>query len=281
MAVAGSACLLAAGCSSSLPRSVTGAPVLHVVTALYPLAQAAALIGQGKAEVTDVVPAGANPLLYQLTPAQVSQVRSAGLAVGIGGGFQPSFSAAAGGAPAAALLPPAGGNPYLWLDPGTMGRTVTDLAEAMERADPAAATLYRRNASSLQAQISSLGIDFSSTLSTCPDTTLITPDPAFTTMSGSYGLKNVVVGAGAGPAQVADATAALTAGRTRAAVTEPWVDNSGVRAVAAAAHVPLRELDTLAGAPAGGWPPGANYFALMEQNLGTLSGILGCPSPNQ
>lgn len=275
------ACLVAGGCGNSLPSTVSNAPVLHVVTAVYPLAQAASLIGQGKATIADVVPDGANPLQYQLTPAQESQVRSAGLAVGIAGGFQPSFSGAAGATPARALLPPAAGNPYLWLDPATMGRVVTVLAAAMEAADRPAAALFRRNASSLQAQIASLGIDYSSTLSTCPDTTLITPDGAFATMAAAYGLRDLVVEARTAPTQLAAARAALTAGRTRAVVGEPWVDDSGVEALAASTHVALRQVDTLAGAPAGGWPSGANYFSLMEQDLGTLSGVLGCSSPSQ
>lgn len=281
LALAAGACLFAGGCGDSLPGTVSNAPVLSVVTALYPLAQAASLIGQGKAAITDVVPEGANPLRYQLTPAQESQVRSSGLAVGIAGGFQPSFSGAAGAAPARALLPPAAGNPYLWLNPATMGRVVTALAAAMEAADRPAAALFRRNASSLQAQIASLGIDYSSTLSTCPDTTLITPDGAFGTMAAAYGLQDLVVGRVTAPAQAAAARADLAAGRTRAVVDEPWVDDAAVEALAASTHVVLRPVDTLAGAPAGGWPSGANYFSLMEQDLGALSGILGCSSPSQ
>lgn len=253
-----------------------------MVTALYPLAQAAEQIGRDKAAVTDVVPTGANPLQYQLSAGQVAAVRSAGLAVGVGGGFQPSFAAAAEGARSVLLLPPpAGGDPYLWLDPASMGRAVSVLVMAMAKADPPAAALFRRNASSLQAQISSLGIDYSSILTACPYNVLITPDRAFTTMAKSYGLQSVVVGAGSPPSTVSTATATVTAGHARAVASEPWVDDSGVRAVATAAHVALRPLDTLVGAPGGGWPPGANYFALMEQDLAGLSAILACPPPSQ
>lgn len=271
-----------AGCGTSLPRSVSQAPVLRVVTGLYPLARVADLIGQGKAAVTDVVPAGADPLRYQLTAAQRAAVRSAGLVIEVGGGFQPSFEAAASGARAVSKLQPAGGaSPYVWLDPHDMSRVVGAIASAMEAADPAAAALYRRNTSSLQAQVSSLDIAYSSTLSACPDTTLITPDNAFGTMAASYGLKDIVVGAPSVASQIEAAARALQAGQTTSVITQPWVDNSGVTAVAASANAKVRSVDTLAGPPSGGWPAGADYFSLMEQNLSTLGSILGCASPGQ
>ncbi len=273
---------VAASCGNSLPPSVSRAPVLSVATGLYPLAQIANLIGQNKAVVTDVVPSGADPLTYRLNPAETDQVRSAGLVIEIGGGFQPSFEAAASGARTVSKLRPAGtASPYVWLDPHTLGGFVSTVAAAMEAADPAAAPLYRANAASLRAQISSLDISYSSTLSTCPDTTLITPDNAFSTMAASYGLTDIIVGAPSVASQIQAATQALQAGRTTSVITEPWVDNSGVTAVAAAASARVRSLDTLAGPPAGGWPAGANFFGLMEQNLSTLGSILGCASPSQ
>ena len=271
-----------AGCGNSLPRSVSGAPTLQVATGVYPLGQIAGLIGQEKARSTDVVPGGADPLRYQLTPVQARQVRSAGLVLEVGGGFQPSFETAASGARTVVKVRPAGpASPYVWLDPHTFNQAVGAIASAMEAADPEAAPLFRRNASSLQAQVSSLDIAYSSTLSACPDTTLITPDRAFSSMATSYSLQNIVVGAPSVASQVEAATQALAAGRTTSVITEPWVDNSGVTAVAASANAKVHSLDTLVGPPSGGWPSGADYFSLMEQDLGTLSSILGCPSPGQ
>lgn len=271
----------AAGCTHPLPGSVAGAPVLEVATGLYPLGQAASLIGQTKVKVLDVVPDGSNPFTYTLGAGEAAAVHRAGLAVEVGGGLQPSFEAAAGGARAVVAVRSAAGagaaaNPYVWLDPATMGRVVTAVAGAMERADPPAAPLFRRNAATLQQEISSLAIDYSSTLAPCPGTTLVTPDTAFSAMAASSGRHTVVVGAGAGAAEVAAAARTVQQVTATPVIREPWVDDSGVAAVAAAARVKLRTLDTLAGAPAGGWPHGAGYFALMEQNLGTLSSLLGC-----
>lgn len=272
--------LVAAGCSRPLPGSVNKAPVLDVVTGLYPLGEAVQLIGQNKVQVTDVLPEGVNPFSYTLSPSEIAQVHGAGLAVEVGGGFQPSFEAAAAGARAVSSVRSAatgpGASPYVWLDPATMGRVVTAIAASMARADPAAAPLFHRNATSLQAEISSLGIDYSSTLSACPGTVLVTPDDAFNSMAAAYGRRTVVVGPAPSSAQVAAAARTVQQVTSTPVVTEPWVNDDGVAAVAAAAHVKLRTLDTLAAFPAGGWPSGADYFSLMEQNLGTLSSLLGC-----
>ncbi len=278
-AAAASLLLLVAGCSNPLPGSVAKAPVLEVTTALYPLAEAAQLIGQNKVRVSDVVPDGANPFTYAPSAAQITAIRHAGLVLEIGGGFQTSFETAATGAPAVASLrtvAPPGGSPYVWLDPATMRRAVNAAAAAMEKADPAAAALFRRNATSLDAEISSLGIDYSSTLSACPGTVLVTPDNAFATMAASYGRRTIVMGPAPSAAQVTAAARTVQQVTSTPVIAEPWVDDDGVSAVATAAHISLRTLDTLAGVPAGGWPSGGNYFSLMEQNLGTLSSLLGC-----
>jgi ABC-type Zn uptake system ZnuABC Zn-binding protein ZnuA len=262
---------------------VSAAPVLKVATGLYPLARMAALVGGAKATVTDVVPAGADPFTYRLPAPAAAEVHQAGLAVEVGGRIQPSFEAAAAGARAVASLGSrAGGSGgYVWLDPTSMGRAVASLAAAMERADPAAGPLYRRNLSSLQARIASLGGDYSSTLGTCPNPVLVTPDDALDATAASYGIKVVVAGPRPSPAAVAAAVADLRAAGTGAVLTEPWVDNAGVDAVASAGSAALHAFDTLAGPPPGGWPRGAGYFALMEQNLGTLSGALGCGGGTQ
>lgn len=275
------AALLIGGCRGSLPRAVSDAPVLQVATAFYPLAQVAALIGQEKVRVADVVPPGTDPLTYQLSGADRETVAAAGLAVEVDTGFQASFAAAAHRSRMVVQVGNGGSDQFVWLDPDAMKQAVGDLAQAMEGADPNAAALYRRNATSLQARISSLGIDYSSTLATCPGTTIVEPNHAFDDLAGSYGLKTVVIGPHPSADRAAAAVNALRTSTASAALSEPWVDDSGIRSVAAVARVAVRTVDNLAGPPPGGWPHGEDYFGLMEQNLGVLGQALGCGSQNQ
>lgn len=278
--------LAATGCSSSLPGSAAGAPVLAVATGLWPLAQAAQLVGGDKAAVDDLVPPGSDPLTYEPGAAGGRVLQGAGLVLEVGGGMQPAFESAAGSAPHVMQLrgvaaPGSPSTPYVWLDPAGMGRVVSAVATAMERADPPAAPLFRRNAEGVQAQIQSLGIDFSSTLSTCPGTTVVSADDAFSAMAHDYGLTDRVVGADPPAAAVAAVQAEAAGGRKVAVVREPWVAATGVERVAAASGLPLHDIDTLAGAPTDGTPSEDTYFARMEQLLGRLGGALGCNTAEQ
>ncbi len=271
--------LVGAGCGAA--PSSTAAPAIRVVTGLYPLAQTIEQVGGGTVSVTDVVPAGADPRTYQLKPAQIAAVHHASLAVEMDG-FQPSFAAAAAGAPAVVDVGARLGtdDPYVWLDPDLMGRAVTVIAAALAAANPPAAGVYRKNAEGFAAEMKSTGIDYESTLSTCPRRTIATADGAFADVARQYGLEDLIVGAAEEPppTEVASATGQVKAAGLTTVFAEPFVPAATVQAVAAAAHASVRNLDPLSGPPPGGWPHHPDYIQLLEQNLGALSAALGCPN---
>lgn len=271
-------------CSSSLPKSINAAPVLSVATGLWPLAQAARQIGGDKAAVVDVVPPATDPFSFQPDPSQARILTGSGLVLEVGGGFQPGVEAAAVGAPAVTPVAVDIGatDPYVWLDPASMAKAVTVIERAMAAADPAAASLFRRNASDLQNEIQSLGIDYSSTLSACPGTALVTPDAAFTAMAEAYGLTDRVVGSHPSPTQVNSEKIDIQSGRPTGVIVQPWVDNQGVEQVASAAGVRSHAVDTLATTPTNPVGTGQDpYFASMEQLLGQLTKSLGCSTSEQ
>jgi zinc transport system substrate-binding protein len=286
-AATGAALISTAGtfaCSSALPKSIGAAPVLSIATGLWPLAQVARQIGGDKAAVVDVVPPATNPFTFQPNPSQTRIMTGSGLVLEIGSGFQPGVEAAAVGAPVIARIAGSIGarDPYVWLDPATMGKAVSAIERAMAAADPGAAPLFQRNASDLQNEIQSLGIDYSSTLSACPGTSLVTPDDAFTATASAYGLTDRVVRAHPAPAQVNAEKVEIQAGRATGVIAEPWVDNSGVEQVAAAAGVRTHSIDTLATTPTSASGTGQDpYFASMEAILGQLTKALGCSTSEQ
>ena len=270
-------------CSSPLPKSVSDAPVLSVATGLWPLAQAASEVGGSKVVVVDVVPAGADPLTFDPDPAQARVLQGAGLVLEVGGGFQAGLERAAAGARAVTAVGTDLGasDPYVWLDPATMVRVVQDVSRAMTAANPAAGALYRRNAHTFESEIESIGQDYSSTLSTCPGTRIITPDRAFSAMAGAYGLSDRVVPAAPRPDVLAAAKSELETGSVVAVLSQPWVDNSGVEQVAAASKAPVHAVDTLAGTPTVTAAGQGTYFAQMEHLLGQISAALGCNPTEQ
>ncbi len=270
---------IASACSTSA-AAPKGTPSIAVVTGLYPLAQAIEQIGGTTVTVTDVVPAGDDPTTYQLSPAQVGAVQRSALVVEVGG-LQPSLDAAAAGARTVLDLRAklATKDAYLWLDPTLMRQAVSVIEVALAGANPGAAASYRANAEGFGASVTSTGIDYQSTLATCPRQTIATANDAFAGLAQRYGLTDQVLGAGAAPSPelVAAGARRVTAAGLTTVFSEPFVSSATVAAVAAAAGAKVRALDPLTGPPPGGWPAKVDYIQLMESNLAALSSALGCP----
>jgi ABC-type Zn uptake system ZnuABC Zn-binding protein ZnuA len=264
---------LLASCSA-ISSSAAKAPVLDVVTGLYPLAEAVSQIGQSKVTVVDIVPAASNPRTYQPTAADKSLMNNAGLVLEVGGGLQPPFEAAATASSHVLALggaPPSG--PYPWVDPAGMDAYVNRIESAMAAADPEASSLFKAGAQAFEAEVDSTGIDYQNTLAVCPRTTIFTADDAFSAMAAAYGLHDVVVGTSPlSQSAVSALSAQVHTSGAGDVFEEPWAGAAAVRAVAAVTDVGVRTLDTLVGASAGG----TTYIQLLEANLSQLNDALAC-----
>lgn len=279
-----SAAVLAAssGCGASTSRAANNSASFEVVTSGYPLAQAAAFIAGGKALVTDIVPAGSNPFAFEPSPEQVSEVQRAGLFVFTGATVQPGFSSAASVAHHKVDLSSATSEPFFWLDPPAMRAAVQIIETAMEKADPADAGTFRSGERDLVVELDSTGIDYQSTLSTCPRRTIFATDNAFADLAKRYDLNYHSLGTASSdaPGSLAADSAAVRSSGATAIFAETWVGDSRVTLVAHSAGMKVRTLDTLLASPPGGWPRQATYLRLLESNLGQLSDALGCASSN-
>lgn len=282
LAVGAALVTASSGCGDSTPRAATNPASFEIVTSSYPLAQAAAFIAGGKARVTDLVPAGSNPFAFEPDPVQVSEVQRAGLFVFTGASVQPGFAPAATVAPHQVDVSSAISEPYFWLDPPAMRAAVHIIETAMENADPANAATFRSGARDLEVELDSTGIDYQSTLSTCPRRTIFAADNAFADLAKRYDLTYHTLGAASsqGSGSLAAESAAVRSSGATAIFAESWVGDSRVNLVAQSAGAKVRTLDTLLAPPPGGWPRQATYVTLLESNLGHLSDALGCASSN-
>jgi zinc transport system substrate-binding protein len=275
------AAVLGAGCGTTH----VDAPVLTVVTSLYPLAQAVSEVGAAQVHVVDLATANVDPRTMTLSPEQVTEVHRAALVVDIGGGFQPSVEAVARGAKRVlALLPALGGtDPYVWLDPSLMQRASTLVQDALTSAEPAAKAVFADGQEDLVAELSSLAIDFQNSLSDCPESTFVTSDGAFTRMATQYGVVDRAIGTSSDPdtAQVTTAAAAITSSHSVTAFEEPYVSNTFLSVAAQAAGVKVRTLNTIETPPASGSRAEVAYSNLMEDDLSAITSALQCPSMDQ
>lgn len=272
--------LIAAGCGNAASR--VNAPVLTVVTSLYPLAQAVSEVGGSQVRVIDLARPDVDPRTMSLNPAELREVRQAALVVDIGDGFQPAVESAAKGARRTlALLPALGGtNPYIWLDPVLMEKVATLVRNALTGVEPAAHSVFATGAEDLVSEASSLDIDFESSLSVCPETTFVTSDDAFARMAARYGIKDDAVGTTSEPdaAEVKAAVSDITGSRSVTAFSEPYVNDTLISVAAQAAGVNVRTLSTLETPPPSGSRAEVSYSNQMEIDLHTLTDALGCPT---
>ncbi len=106
-----------------------------------------------------------------------------------------------------------------------MSRAVIVIGAALAAANPPAAGVYRKNAQGFAAEVRSTGIDYESTLSTCPRRTIATADGAFAAIARQYDLSDLILGAATNPspAQVAKAAQQVTAAGLTTVFSEPFV----------------------------------------------------------
>jgi zinc transport system substrate-binding protein len=275
------AAVLVAGCGVTH----VDAPILTVVTSVYPLAQAVEDVGAAQVKVVDLARAEVNPRTMVLTPAQVRQVHDASLVVDVGDGFEPSVEAAAKGAPhVLQLLPAVGGtNPYIWLDPHLMERVAIMLETALTGREPAARAVFSDGEEVLASELQSLDIDYENSLSDCPHKTFVTADDAFSRLATRYDVTDHAAGVGTNPDAdtVRAAAAAISATGTVTAFTEPYVAGTTLTAAANLAGVKVRSLNTLVTPPASGSPATVTYSNMMEEDLTSIAGALQCASIGQ
>ena len=253
-----------------------------VVAAFYPLAFAAEQVGA--TDVETLVPPGAEPHEFELSPRDVRHVRDASLVVYLGRGFQPAVEAAIRDRDGPsldvldglALMRRAGGSatpdPHVWLDPvryAAIGRAI-----ARARGDAGTAADFER-------RLSELDRAFRRGLAHCRRRELVTSHAAYGYLAARYGLRQLpLVGltpeAEPSPKDVERLVSEVRASGATTVFTEPLVSSRLAESVAREAGVTTAVLDPVEGITAEHADAGGDYFSVMRANLTTLRMALGC-----
>ena len=162
IAIAGAACM---GETESPPEAPGR---IRVVASIAPLADFVQQVGGDHVQVITLVPPGASPHTYELTPAQVEQVARAKVLVlnGVKLEYWADKLVQSAGNPNLIVVDTsrgigimagetagAGGNPHIWLDPRNAIVQVEHIRAALLRVDPAHADNYRANAKRYSAEL--------------------------------------------------------------------------------------------------------------------------------
>jgi zinc transport system substrate-binding protein len=262
-----------------------------VVTAFYPLEEAARRVGGDGVAVTDLTPPGVEPHDLELSPADLEAMTGADLVLYLGAGFQPAVEDALAAAREAAtvdvleaigdealLADPEGEfarDPHVWLDPARYAAVVRATADALSRVDPAAAAGYAERAEAFAAELSALDEEFAATLGSCERDLLVTGHEAFGYLADAYGLEQVGISgvspeAEPGPQRLAEIRALVDREGVTTVFAEDTLPVDAVRTIATETGATIDTLDTLETRASG------DYRSRMRANLRALAEGLGC-----
>jgi zinc transport system substrate-binding protein len=180
-------CGLAAACGdSSSPRGDSGSEsraAIRAAVTVPPLAQWLSGLGGEDVEVTLLLPAGRSPHMWNPTPSMIEAVRSADLAVAVGGGLdpwsQPRFATVPSDSRAVEIVPrlvarglivfpshaEAGEedghahgdfDPHVWLDPALAAAACAELTEVLCELAPDRSATLRARGEEFQARLRAL-----------------------------------------------------------------------------------------------------------------------------
>ena len=292
LAIALACVALLAACETGVDTS--GGP--WVVASFYPLAEAAVVVGHGRAAVTDLTPAGVEPHDLELSTDEVDDLLDADLVLYLGGGFQPAVEdVAADRDPAttvdvlAALQPelPAaddaasGPDPHIWLDPVLMARMVEEVTDGLVRVDPRSRSRYERNARGYVRQLTELDRDFRRGLADCERDLVVTSHEAFGYLTARYELRQVGItgvspDAEPDPARIAELADLVRTEGVTTIFTEELQPADAAETLARETGAEVAVLDPLEALSEEKGDAGADYVTVMQENLAALREGLGC-----
>jgi len=267
---------LAVGCGGSDGHSSTRETV---VASFYPLAFAAEQVGGEAVSVENLTPPGAEPHDLEVSPSDVSNIKSAELVLLLGHGFQPQLEDAAGSGPdvVALLDTPAldlhpDGDPHVWLDPIRYMKIVDRIGVVLRR--PAAV-------SRLLARLRKLDKDYRSGLADCARRDIVTSHEAFAYLAERYGLNQIAVTglnpeAEPTPQALQQTVDVVRASDATTVYFERLVSPRLAETVARETGTKTAVLDPIEGLTDTERKQGADYFTLMRANLRALQAGLGC-----
>jgi ABC-type Zn uptake system ZnuABC Zn-binding protein ZnuA len=278
---------LLAGCGGSGHGTRAAGGSLAVVATTTTLASFARAVGGTRATVASIVPVGASPETYAPTPHDIAALSEAQVIVENGAGLEAWLDhtlAAASNATAervvcTAGLPVQDGNPHLWVDPVFAKAYVEAIRAAFDRADPAGAREYDRNARAYDAQLDALVARTRRAIATIPPArrAMIVFHDAWRYYDARFGIALVgVLETSPGREPTPDHLAALTdvAKREgiRAVFAEPEYSPKLLEALARSAGI--RDVRVLYDDSVGTDPRTASYIGMIDTDTRTIVAAL-------
>ncbi len=270
---------------------------IQVVASFYPLYFFSSQIGGDKANVTNIVPAGAEPHDYEPTAQDMAKMESSRLIILNGGGLEAwsdniqknidakntTIITAGEGLTTQQVTEDGetGTDPHVWLDPPLAEKMVDKIAQGFEQVDPANKDYYQSNADALKAKLNNLDVAYKQSLSTCKEKNIITSHAAFGYISTTYGLNQVPIAglspdAEPSPQQLADIVKFAKDNNVKYIFFESLVSPKLSQTIATEVGAQTLVLNPIEGLSDEELAQGKNYLTVMQDNLTNLQTALQC-----
>ena len=257
---------------------------LLAATSIAPLADFVHQVGKDRVDVITLVPPGASPHTYELTPSQVVQVAAARLLVLNGAGLEywaPKLIEAIDN-PRLEVVDTSrgmplidegahGANPHIWLDVRQAAKQVRDVRDALVKVDADHTADYQTNTAAYLAELDQLDLEIAAKVEGWRQKQFIAFHPAWVYFARRYGLEQAAVveaspGREPSPAEVARIVETAKRIGARAIFAEPQLSPKAAQTVAAESGARVIFLD-----PLGGTPNHREYIALMRYNVAQMA----------
>jgi zinc transport system substrate-binding protein len=191
---------------------------IKVIASFYPMYEFARNVAGDRADVSVFIPIGEEPHGWEPSTQAIQDVQNSQLFIYNGAGieaFIPQFTSTGnfpnttfvraseeitmqnadvtklGSNEAKPIIEQGGKDPHVWNDPILAQQETRNIANAMEKADPANAQYYENNANAYIAKLAKLDQDIKSGLSNCKTHIFVSFHNAFNYFSQRYGLTDV------------------------------------------------------------------------------------------
>lgn len=270
---------------------------LPVVASFYPLFFMAQQIGGDKAEVVNIVPAGAEPHDYEPTAQDMMRLENSRLIILNGGGLEAwSNNLEQNIDPKKTVIIVAGKDlvsqsltdngqtrldPHIWLDPPLAKKMLANILKGFIQADPANQIYYQANAAALQARLTSLDTSYRQGLSHCQKKDIITSHAAFGYLATTYGLTQIPIAglspdAEPSPQQLANIIKFSKLNQVKYIFFESLTSPKLAQTIASELGAQTLVLNPLEGLTDQELAQGENYLSIMQANLKNLEIALVC-----
>ena len=291
-------------CSSDSSAADGSSGKLDVVASFYPMQYLAEQIGGGHVSVSTLTEPGQEPHDLEISAKQTVDLQKADAVLYLKG-LQPAVDKAVAQAEAKTKIDAAtlttfekhsgtghshegedahsdeessGLDPHVWLDPVRYAEIADGVSAAFQKADPANAAEYKKNAGALTAKLNSLNTSFEDGLKNTATKVFFTNHAAFGYLAERYGLTQEAI-TGVDPesepsaARMKQLQQEAKADGVTTVFYETLVSDKTAKTLAEDAHLRTDVLDPLEGITKKS--RGTDYLTVMEANLKALRTALG------